>query len=339
MTLPRPLEQISRERLIEQVTKLAQGQSVDFDLLAYQVYQYQYKHCEVYRSWAQSFDKTVESVADIPKLHISAWKNHQVISGAYEWEQVYTSSGTTGSSVSKHHVRDVNYYLQNSKLGFEAAYGPISNYCVLGLLPSYLERQGSSLVAMVESFIKLSKYPNSGTYLYDHAELHKILTENSADSIPTLLIGVSFGLLDFVEQYQLTFPELIVMETGGMKGRRTEMSKVAMHTELQEGFGVPMIHSEYGMTELLSQAYSSGNGLFFPSATLKVLTTEINDPLALAPYGKSGIINIIDLANIDSCSFICTEDLGIRHEDGSFEIIGRLDNSELRGCSLMVSDL
>lgn len=340
MTLPRPLEQINRQELKYQVAELARGESIDFDLLAKQIYQFQYKECKVYRTWVDALNKPSPiNIEQLPRLHISAWKYHQVVSGVQDWQQIYTSSGTTDSQPSKHYVSIVDYYLDNAVAGFEAAYGPVEQYCFLGLLPAYMERQGSSLVAMVQEFIRRSAQKGSGTYLYDHEALSKLLQSNRDQAIPTVLIGVSFGLLDFVEHYQIDFPELIVMETGGMKGRREEMSKAAMHELLRGGFGVEQIHSEYGMTELLSQAYSLGDGLFRPAATMKVLTTEINDPLTLAAKGKVGVINIIDLANVDSCSFICTDDLGICYENGSFEILGRLDSSELRGCNLMLSDL
>ena len=202
-----------------------------------------------------------------------------------------------------------------------------------------MERSGSSLVGMVEEFVKVSKYEESGMYLNNHKELSALLNGCKERKIPTLLIGVSFGLLDYLEDYQHDFEDLIVMETGGMKGRREEMTKAGLHDRLKSGFGVSDIYSEYGMTELMSQAYSTGGGLFRPSATMKVFITEINDPKCQAAYGKSGIINIIDLANINTCAFLCTDDIGIAYEDGTFEVIGRLDHSDIRGCNLMVSDL
>ena len=221
-------------------------------------------------------------------------------------------------------------------MGFEAFYGAVADYCVLGLLPSYLERSGSSLIAMVDHFIQLSKHPKSGFFLYDHAALADVLRQCQKTQQPTLLIGVSFALLDFAEQYSLDLSRITIMETGGMKGRRKEITRQVLHTILQDAFQVDVIHSEYGMTELLSQGYSKGKGIFYPTPTMKVLAREITDPFAVQKNNKTGVLNIIDLANLDSCAFIATDDLGKVAVDGSFEILGRLDSSDVRGCNLMV---
>jgi hypothetical protein len=281
---------------------------------------------------------TVSKLADIPFLPIQFFKNQDIKTGDWAAEAVFSSSGTTGAITSQHFCRDVDFYTQIARQGFEQFYGKIANYCVLGLLPSYLERSGSSLIAMVDDFIKLSKQPKSGFFLTEHAELNAILNEQRKAQMPTLLIGVSFGLLDFIDAYTIDFPELVVMETGGMKGRRREMIRAELHESFTKGFGVKKIHSEYGATELFSQGYSKGNGIFEPTSTLSVLSREINDPLSIQPKnGKLGILNLIDLGNLDTCSFIATDDLGRVYSDGSFEVLGRLDNSDMRGCNLLVA--
>lgn len=334
--------QLRSDHLRRRVAALAHGEYTNFELLAADIYRLQSEHCQPYRKWLSHFpyNPTEHStVVDIPRLPISAWKLEKVRTGTFDPAVTYTSSGTSGSTTARHAVRDESFYIKNAIAAFEKQYGPVKERCIVGLLPSYMERTGSSLVSMVQAFIDQSNLSQSGTYLYDHASLHKVLTDNSIRQVPTVLIGVSFALLDFVEQYSIRFPELIVMETGGMKGRKEELTRSQLHRRLTAGFGVSTIHSEYGMTELLSQSYSTGQGIFRPAATKRVIITEMNDPLTVSPYGKAGIINIIDLANVDSCSFIITEDIGVGYADGSFEVLGRLDTADLRGCNLMVSDL
>lgn len=310
----------------------------EFHKLAKDVLRFQRESLVCYDNWCKhagfNYNKDCET---FPTMHISAWKQHEVYHKE-KAEVVYTSSATTGKGQSIHKVFEKSWYLDNALRGFEYFYGCVSEFCILGLLPSYLERSGSSLVDMVQFFVERSSYDSSGTYLYEFDKLYDILMSNKENSIPTILIGVSFGLLDFIEEYTLSFPELIVMETGGMKGKRAELTKEELHKKLKVGFGVTAIHSEYGMTELLSQAYSKGDGVFYPSPTMAVFTTEINDPFTRCDDGAPGLINIIDLANVDSCSFILTDDLGVSYRDGSFRVLGRLDNSDLRGCNLMVSD-
>jgi Acyl-protein synthetase, LuxE len=313
----------------------------EFDELALAVFTFQYKYNAFYRRYCSLIGKefsAVSKISDIPFLPIQFFKNQMLKTGEWAPEIVFSSSGTTGTTTSQHFCRDVDFYKHIARQGFEQFYGKVENFCVLGLLPSYLERSGSSLIAMVDDFIKLSQSPKSGFFLNEHAELADILRGQRKAHLPTLLIGVSFGLLDFIEQYTIDFPELIVMETGGMKGRRREMIRAELHEQMSKGFGVSTIHSEYGMTELFSQGYSKGNGIFEPSSTLSVLSREINDPLSIqAKMGKLGILNIIDLGNLDTCSFIATDDLGRVFEDGSFEVLGRLDNSDMRGCNLLVA--
>ncbi len=314
-----------------------QHQFADISL---QVFRYQAQNCTVYREFIANLKidpLLVNSVENIPFLPISFFKSHDVISNADNVQQTFTSSGTTGMINSKHLVTDVSWYEESFRRAFELFYGDIKSYCVLALLPSYLEREGSSLVYMAEDLVKKSENPDSGFYLYNHDELFKKLTKQQQADTPTLLIGVTFALLDFIEQYQIDFPELIVMETGGMKGRRKEMIREELHQTLCKGFGVRSIHSEYGMTELLSQAYSKGDGIFNCPPWMKIITRDTNDPMSNLPGSQTGGINVIDLANINSCSFIATQDLGKIYEDGSFEVLGRFDNSDIRGCNLLIA--
>ncbi len=321
--------------------------NADFDALALEVFAFQYKYNAFYQRYCSLIGKDVSAVSklsDIPFLPIQFFKNQILKTGEWKAETTFSSSGTTGTTTSLHFTRELDFYKQVARQGFEQFYGKIDNFCILGLLPSYLERSGSSLIAMVDDFIHLSKHPQSGFFLTEHAELAKILRGCQTANVPTLLIGVSFGLLDFVENFTIDFPELIIMETGGMKGRRREMIRSELHDTLARGFGVATIHSEYGMTELFSQGYSKGKGVFEATSTLRVLSREINDPLSCfvprndnAQSGKLGILNVIDLANLDTCSFIATDDLGRVYSDGSFEVLGRLDNSDMRGCNLLVA--
>lgn len=280
--------------------------------------------------------QTVKHLKEIPFLPIQFFKSHEVICGNHTPEIVFTSSGTTGSITSKHGVIDLQIYRESYRNGFTHHYGDIQDYVVLALLPSYLERNGSSLIYMVEDLIKQSNQPESGFYLNNLTELIQQLKLLDNQGRKILLIGVSFALLDLVELQTLELKNTIVMETGGMKGRRKELIREELHSLLIAGLGVSFIHSEYGMTELLSQAYSKGNGLFETVPWMKIFTRDPEDPLSFQSYGKTGGINIIDLANYHSCSFIATQDLGKVYPDGSFEVIGRFDNSDIRGCNLMV---
>ncbi len=313
----------------------------EFDTLALAVFDFQYKYNAFYRRYCSLIGKefsSVKKISDIPFLPIQFFKNETIKTGDWTPEIVFSSSGTTGATTSQHGARALDFYKKIARQGFEQFYGKIADYCVLGLLPSYLERSGSSLVAMVDDFIQLSKAEKSGFFLHNHAELAEILRGQRNAEKPTLLIGVSFGLLDFIDNYAINFPNLIVMETGGMKGRRREMIRAELHDTLAKGFGVKKIHSEYGMTELFSQGYSKGNGIFEPISTMRVLSREINDPLSILPKnGKLGILNVIDLGNLDTCSFIATDDLGRVYADNSFEVLGRLDNSDMRGCNLLIA--
>ena len=307
---------------------------------ALQVFRHQAQHCAVYREFIEGLRVDVDSVKQveqIPFLPIEFFKSHAVVSNADAVQVTFTSSGTTGLITSRHLVTDVSWYVESFRKAFELFYGDIKDYTVLALLPAYLEREGSSLIYMAEDLIKQSNNPDSGFYLYNHEELYHQLKKQQQTGKPTLLLGVTFALLDFVEQYQVNFPELIVMETGGMKGRRKEMIREELHDILTKGFGVDTIHSEYGMTELLSQAYSKGDGIFNCPPWMRIITRDTNDPVTLMQDGRAGGINIIDLANINSCSFLATQDLGRVYADRSFEVLGRFDNADIRGCNLLIA--
>lgn len=311
----------------------------EFNSLALEVFKFQFENNPVYRSFCDLLYKhpsDVNRIEEIPFLPIQFFKSHRVVSNERLIETTFSSSGTTGSTTSKHYVSDLDIYRKSFTKGFEFFYGNIENYTVIALLPSYLEREGSSLIYMVDVLIKASNHPKSGFYLNNLSELKDTLTALDAQGQKVLLIGVSFALLDLVETYQFNLKNTIVMETGGMKGRRKELVREELHAMLKQGFGVKDIHSEYGMTELLSQAYSKENGLFEGPKWMRLLTRDPEDALTILPKNKTGGINVIDLANINSCSFIATQDLGKTHPNGRFEVIGRFDNSDIRGCNLMV---
>lgn len=311
----------------------------DFEYSCLDIFRYQAKHCEPYHTYLKNLEvdtQDVETIGEIPFLPIRFFKERKVYAANRPEEVTFTSSSTTGIGESCHFVKDISIYEDSFRKGFQHFYGGSSNYTILALLPSYLERNGSSLIYMVEDLIKQSNKPDSGFFLHNYSELFDTLCRLKKASEPCLLIGVSFGLLDFIEHYSVDFPELIVMETGGMKGRRKEMIREELHKILCEGFGVENIHSEYGMTECLSQAYSKGKGIYHCPPWMKILTRDIYDPFAQVKYGATGGVNIIDLANIYSCSFIETQDLGKVYKDGSFEILGRFDSSDIRGCNLLV---
>jgi len=313
--------------------------SHEFEKMALEVFQFQAENNLVYKEFITLLNidiHRVEKIEEIPFLPIQFFKSHKVVSSEEAVQQVFLSSGTTGSEQSKHFVTDLSIYEESFTKGFEHFYGAIEDYTVLALLPSYLERDGSSLIYMVNDFIQKSKKKKSGFYLDNLEELAQNLVELDKNNEKVLLIGVSFALLDLVEKHKFQLKNTIVMETGGMKGRRKELIRSALHQILREGFGIENIHSEYGMTELLSQAYSKGNGIFECPPWMKILTRDTEDALTILPEGKSGGINIIDLANINSCSFIATQDLGKTYKNGTFEVLGRFDNSDIRGCNLMM---
>ncbi|AXG68407.1 acyl-protein synthetase, LuxE [Kordia sp. SMS9] len=310
-----------------------------FETVAFQTFQHQFENNNVYRSFCDLLyihPSDITKIEDIPFLPIQFFKSHEIVSNRQPIQETFTSSGTTGSTPSKHHVTDISIYEESYQKGFEYFYGNIEDCIVLALLPNYLERKGSSLVYMVNDLIKRSKQAESGFYLHDLKALTEKLIQLDNTGKKVLLIGVSFALLDLIETTQFQLKNTIIMETGGMKGRRKELIRTELHQQLCEGFGVAEIHSEYGMTELLSQGYSKGNGIFKTPPWMKILTRDPEDALTIQTNGKSGGINVIDLANINSCAFIATQDLGKVHADNTFEIIGRFDHSDIRGCNLMV---
>lgn len=307
-----------------------------FDSLASEVFQFQYQHNKVYLKWCDLLNSRQSTVNGQPYfLPISFFKSHTITTTLFEPQQIFESSGTTQTINSKHLVKDIAIYEQSFIKAFEQFYGNINEWCIIGLLPSYLERNNSSLVMMVDALIKLSNHADSGFYLNEFDKLATTLQQLENKQQKTLLIGVTFALLDFAENYPMQLQHTVVMETGGMKGRRKELTRAEVHGIITNGLGVKKVHSEYGMTELLSQAYSNGDGIFICPPWMKVLVRDEEDPLTVKTSGK-GVLNVIDLANIYSCSFIATEDVGVVHEDGSFEVWGRLDNSDIRGCSLLV---
>jgi len=314
--------------------------NAEFNAAALQVFRHQAANCAVYSKFIEGLKVNatkIDRIEQIPFLPVEFFKSHAVVSNNDPVEVTFSSSGTTGITTSRHLVTDVSWYVESFRRAFQLFYGDIENYTLLALLPSYLEREGSSLIYMADDLIKQSENPDSGFYLYNYDELYHQLKKQQEAKKPTLLIGVTFALLDFVEQHSISFPELIVMETGGMKGKRKEMIREELHETLCNGFGVNAIHSEYGMTELLSQAYSKGNGIFNTPPWMRIITRDTNDPISLITDGKTGGVNIIDLANINSCSFIATQDLGKVYLDGSFEILGRFDNADIRGCNLLIA--
>lgn len=315
----------------------------DFEQTALAYFRHQATFGPVYRQYLNIIGKesgNVRNLADIPFLPIEFFKSREILCDSSESrkvEIVFSSSGTTGAQASRHVILDLELYRKSFRTAFSHFYGGAENRVLLALLPSYQERTGSSLIFMVDDLIQQSNHPESGYFLDDHERLHETLQALKQRRTPTLLLGVTYALLDYAEAYSIqNFEELIVMETGGMKGRRREMVREEVHQILGKAFDLPTIHSEYGMTELLSQAYSTGNGRFRCPPWMQIQIRDINDPFSLLGPGRTGGINIIDLANFYSCSFIATQDLGRVYEDGTFEVLGRFDHSDIRGCNLLV---
>lgn len=321
--------------------KIFEVNNHSFNSLCIEVFNFQYQNNTIYQQYCNALGilpKNITTIEQIPFLPISFFKTHQVKTTTFNEQAIFESSGTTQSINSNHFIKDIELYKKSFTSTFTQFYGVAKEWSIIGLLPSYLEKGNSSLVMMIDDLIKQSTNGNSGFYLYDTEKLYNILIENEAKKQPTLLIGVTYALLDFAEKYKMNLRYTTVMETGGMKGRREEISRQEVHTILQKELGVTHIHSEYGMTELLSQAYSKKGGLFYCPNWMKVLLREEDDPfeiVATTTTNKTGLINVIDLANLYSCSFIATDDIGKLNTNGSFEVLGRKDNSDLRGCSLL----
>ena len=327
------------QTLISLVESIFSVNDSTFHKIALEVFKYQYEHVEIYRLFCNSLGKNpgnVNTVLQIPFLPIEFFKSHAIITEGHTAQAIFESSGTTGSVSSKHFVADTKLYERSFISAFEKFYGPAADYVYLALLPSYLERNNSSLVYMAQKLMDISQKNANGFFLDNTSYLYDLLEALKAGKRKTVLLGVTFALLDFAVAHKTDFPDLIIMETGGMKGRREEMTRAEVHSILKTSFGVSNIHSEYGMTEMLSQAYSKGNGIFYPCNTLKILIRDLYDPMQVEQNQTTGGVNIIDLANLYSCSFIATGDLGKLYNDGSFEILGRMAQTDVRGCNLMV---
>ncbi len=319
--------------------KILDLKAADFEKTALELFRYQATANPVYHQYLQNLSidsESITTIEDIPFLPIELFKKHLILSGKGKIQQTFSSSGTTGSQTSQHHLLDLSIYEQSFFKGFEYFYGSPQNYCFLALLPAYLERQGSSLVYMAHHLIKRSRHPKSGFYLYNYSALADTIHQLEKVGQPTILLGVSFALWDLAEQYPMPLKSTTVMETGGMKGKRKEVIREELHGIYQTAFKVENIHSEYGMTELLSQAYSKGKGIFHCPPWMRVMAREVTDPFQIVPPNRTGVLNIIDLANIHSCAFLATADLGKCFDDGTFEVLGRMDESDIRGCNLLI---
>lgn len=330
---------MNREELAHQIREVRPD---TYEAIALEVFRYQAEVNNIYAKYLKLLrvsPASVRRLTDIPFLPISLFKQYALQSGTWTPVKTFTSSGTTGATTSRHLLRSELWYRENARRAFTEIYGPLGGRPVLALLPAYLERTGSSLVFMADDFIQQSQHPASGFFLHDLKGLSHQLRRLEHEPLAPLLIGVSFALLELAEKHPQPLPSLIIMETGGMKGRRRELTRTELHQRLGQAFHTEAIHSEYGMTELLSQAYAPREGIFFPAPTLRAFTRPLTDPLGAAPTGKTGALNLIDLANLDTISFIATDDLGVVYPDGSFEVLGRMDHSDIRGCNLLVRDV
>ncbi len=325
--------------MISQEDIFAISSKKEFEKITLKVFRYQYENNKVYQAFCNHLGKNTSNVKQInaiPFLPIQFFKSETIVSNFEQAQAIFTSSGTSGATTSQHFVTDISLYENSYTLAFAQFYGNIQEYCVLALLPSYLERNGSSLIYMVNDLITKCNHKDSGFYLNNLEQLANKIIELENEGQNVLLIGVTYALLDLIEYKKFNLKNTIIMETGGMKGKRKEIIREELHQTLCEGFGVNTIHSEYGMTELLSQAYSLGKGIFECPLWMDVLIRDTEDALQYVENGKTGGINVIDLANINSCSFIATQDLGKKQHNMTFEVLGRFDNSDIRGCNLMV---
>ncbi len=327
-----------RKELIRQIAHIS---AANFDEIALEVFRYQAVFNPLYEAYLKLLKISpaqIKSLDAIPFLPISFFKTHILKTSEWIPEAIFTSSGTTGGETSRHYVRDLQFYLYNAQRGFEHFFGNLSQYCFLALLPSYLQRTGSSLISMTAHFIRQSKYPQSGFFLHNVEDLIQILEDCKENKIPTVLLGVSFALLDIAEKYELDLDGIIVMETGGFKGRRKELIRSEFHKILCQSFHLSFIASEFGMTEMMSQCYSKKDGIFYASPTVKILIREITDPFSPEKKGRAGVMNIIDIANVDTISFLSSDDIGVVHDDNGFEILGRLSDQQ-RGCNLLLQEI
>ena len=321
----------------EAVNNIFSTDTASFDERCLELFAFQFRHNQVYQEWCRMLRKdpsNVISIDDIPFLPISFFKTHEVRCTDFDAALVFESSGTTGQSTSRHFVKDPSLYNKSFLECFHQFFGNPEQYCILALLPSYLERRNSSLVYMVEELNRKSGHPLGGFFLYEHSELADRITQLELQQQPAILFGVTYALLDFAENHSMSLAHTIVIETGGMKGRKKEITRQEVHSILRRQFGLPAVHSEYGMTELLSQAYSLAEGRFQCPPWMRIFVRSEDDPMEVAREGR-GVINVVDLANVYSCAFIATDDAGILESDGMFEVLGRIDNSDVRGCSLL----
>ncbi|MBK7028197.1 MAG: acyl transferase [Bacteroidales bacterium] len=329
---------MERETLRHQIFSVSNRK--EFNDLAVKIFHYQYKGNSIYHQFVDGLKKDpsdINSIREIPFLPVSFFKTHKVVTGDYPEQLVFESSGTTGMVPARHYIADPGLYEESFTRGFEMFYNSLKDYNIFALLPSYLERGNSSLVYMIEKLRWKSNQLFGGFYLNELDSLVLHLNEARDAGNKIILFGVSYALLDLVEKFSLNLQDALIFETGGMKGRRSELTRMELHNSLMQGFGVGSIHSEYGMTELLSQAWSGGEGIYHCPPWMQIMISDPNDPISLLDQGVSGGINIIDLANIDSCSFLATQDLGKVYNDGSFEVLGRFDASDIRGCSLLIA--
>ncbi len=327
--------------LKDEIFEIQDNNSPVFERIALDVFNFQASHVPIYAQYLNHLGidpSKISQLTDIPFLPVELFKSQRIIASGLQPEVVFMSSGTTGMVRSHHYVAIADLYKRSFLKAFKHFYGEPSDYCMLALLPSYLERDGSSLVYMMDELIKQSNQPNSGFYLHNIDEMAKKLTELDASGQKVLLIGVTFALLDLAEKHEFNLKNTIVMETGGMKGKRRELPRPELHSILCQRMGVKSIHSEYGMTELLSQGYSIGDGVFSTPPWMKVLIRDTNDPFCYNASSQSGGINIIDLANLYSCSFLELKDIGKLDAKGQFEVLGRFDNSDIRGCNLLMAE-
>ena len=324
-------------------TRVFEVHEGNFSEVCLEVFSFQYKNNSIYKQYCDLLKRvpgSVNEINQIPFLPISLFKQFKITTTGFEPDVIFESSGTTGMDTSRHYVKDVSLYEESFLRTFKTFYGNPEDHCILGLLPSYLEKGNSSLVYMVNRLCELSKNKESGFYLYNYSDLGETLKRNIVKHQKTILIGVTYALLDFAEKFPMDLSNVIVMETGGMKGRKKEILRESVHEILKKQWNLPAVHSEYGMTELLSQAYSLANGVFQPPAWMKILCRQEDDPLSVSPPGEtaSGAANIIDLANLFSCSFLATDDLAKIQSNGKFQVEGRSDHSDLRGCSLLFTN-
>ncbi len=313
----------------------------EFEKIALQIFKIQSRDCAPYAQYIAQLEidpDDVTSIDSIPFLPVTLFKSREIICGERVYEKIFTSSATSGVIPAKHYVKDLSLYRESFFKGFNLFHGEPREYTILALLPSYLEREGSSLVYMAAKLIEASGKKESGFYLYNYSELYQTLLDLKVKGERSLLLGVSFALLDFIKSFKINFPSLTVVETGGMKGRGVEISREELHSLLKNGFGVERIGSEYGMAELLSQAWSTGEGVFKSPPWMQIQIRDLNNPFTRVEDGVTGGINVIDLANIHSCSFIETEDLGIKEAENTFRVLGRITNSEIRGCNILLEN-